>query len=78
MRNNNEIDKYYNIRKIFINFHKKKNKKDLKLIEMYSHILINMLFLKCRYKLSTEKIIKNFLSKNKKEIIQYINSSLNI
>ena len=78
MRNNNEIDKYYNIRKIFINFYKKKDKKDLKLIEMYSHILINMLFLKCRYKLSTEKIIKNFLSKNKKEIIQYINSSLNI
>lgn len=67
-RNENEINLYYNIRKIFIQSFQPKNKKEFRKYEMYSNIFINMLFLKCRYQTSTEKVIYNFLKKNKNKI----------
>ena len=67
-KNKDEIDLYYHIRKVFIDISNPKNKKDFDLITMYSHILINMLFLKCRYENKTEKKIKEFLEKHKKNI----------
>lgn len=68
-RNKDEIDLYYNIRKVFIDKSNPKNIKEFRLITMYSHILINILFLKCRYENKTEKKIKEFLDKYKNFII---------
>jgi hypothetical protein len=64
-KKDDEIYLYYNIRKIFIDSLKPKNNKELKLFDMYSNILINVLFLKCRYSDNTEKIIKKFIKNNK-------------
>jgi hypothetical protein len=71
----NEVDLFFNIRKIFVNSFKPKNIKENKLYEMYSNIFIYMIFYKCRYNDKTEKIIKKFLLKNKNmvNIKQYIN-----
>jgi hypothetical protein len=60
----NEIDLFYNIRKRFIDLCKPKNSKEFKLYEMYSNILINIVFLKCSYQPKTEDFIRNFLKKN--------------
>jgi len=62
----NEIIKYYNLRKVFIELSNPKNNKELKLYEMYSNILINMIFLKCKYQEKTENNIKKFMKKYKK------------
>jgi hypothetical protein len=48
-----------------------------KKMEMYSNILINILFLHCRYSESTELVIKDFLKKYKKEINKVINKEIN-
>lgn len=63
-KNENEINLYFTIRKIFIQTLKPKNLKEFKLYEMYSNILINILFLKCHYQTKTEKKIKDFINKN--------------
>lgn len=60
-----EINIYYNIRKKFINTLKPKNKKEYNIYELYSHILINILFLKCRYHKDTENTINNYIQKYK-------------
>ena len=65
-KHDDEVLIYYNLRKIFIELLKPKNNKQLKLYEMYSNILINMIFLKCKYQEKTEKIIKKFVKKYKK------------
>jgi hypothetical protein len=59
-----EIFLYYELRKIFVDSFKPKNNKEFKLLEMYSNILINIVFLKCRYSDKTEKKIKDFIKKN--------------
>lgn len=69
----NEVELFYNIRKIFINLLKPKTIKQTKLFEMYSNIFINMIFYKCRYLDKTEEFIKNFLLKNKSKIEKCIN-----
>jgi hypothetical protein len=77
-KNKNEIDLYYNIRKIFITKQNPKTKSKFLLIEMYSNILINILFLKCRYSEKTEKNIINFIKKYKNNIKKsIINNRLN-
>jgi len=77
-RNKNEIDLYYNIRKLFINTDNPKTKSKFLLSEMYSNILINMLFLRCRYCKKTEKPIINFITKYKSNLKKYIlNNRLN-
>jgi len=63
----NETDLYFNIRKIFIDLLKPKNNKEFKLYEAYSHMFINIIFLKCRYSEKSENFIKNFLDKYKKK-----------
>ena len=65
LKKKDEIELYYNIRKQYITLSKPKNKKEFNLTEMYSHIFINILFLKCRYNENTEKNIKKFVKKNK-------------
>jgi len=68
-KKDNEIELYFNIRKIFIDTLKPKNEKQFKLYEMYSNILINKIFLKCGYEKKTEKIIKDFMAKHKKKLL---------
>jgi len=70
----NEVELFYNIRKIFINLSKPKTIKQTKLFEMYSNIFINMIFYKCRYLDKTEEFIKKFLLKNKTEMEKHINT----
>jgi hypothetical protein len=65
-----ESEFIYQIRKRFIDFYKPKNEKDFKLYEMYSNILINMVFLKCKYIPKTEKKIKDYINKEKNNIIK--------
>ena len=77
--NRDEIEIHYNIRKFFIECLKPKNKKQILLYEMYSHIFINMLFLKCKYQIKTENFIKKFLKKYRKKIqLAFNNISNNI
>ncbi len=60
----NEPELFYRIRRKFVELSNPKNNKELKLNEMYSNILINMVFLKCSYQDKTEEFIRNFLKKN--------------
>ena len=74
----NEIDLYYNVRKLFIELLKPKNLKETKLYEAYSHIFINIIFLKCRYEEKSEIFIKKFLDKYKKKITVYVKNKINL
>jgi hypothetical protein len=76
-KKDNEIELYFSIRKNFIESLKPKNIKELKLLNMYSNILLNMLFLKCKYEIKTEKKIMSFLKKLKKTLF-FRNISNNI
>ncbi len=67
-KHKNELDLYYVIRRYYITKENPKTKGKFLLIEMYSNILINMLFLKCRYHSNTEKNIINFIQKYKNDI----------
>ena len=67
-KGDDEIYLYFNIRKLFIDLLRPENTKKLKLLEMYSHIFINMIFLKCRYQDKTEKIIEDFLKNYKSDL----------
>ena len=69
----NEIDLYFNIRNLFIDLLKPKNNKEFKLYEAYSHMFINIIFLKCKYNEQSEKFIKNFLNKYKNKFKNKIN-----
>ena len=74
-----EIELYYKLRKLFYEKMNKNTKITLskyKLLEMYSHILINIIFLKCRYQEKTEKIIKEFIDKYKNDIKNLINRNI--
>lgn len=64
-KNINEPDKFYNLKNKFIKELKPKNEKELLLISMYSNILINMVYLKCRYNSKIEKKMFNYLKKIK-------------
>jgi hypothetical protein len=77
-RNYSEILLYYNIRKIFIEYNNPKTEKKFKLYEMYSNILISMIFLKCRFSKKTEKIIIDFIKKNKDKILflNYVHNNI--
>jgi hypothetical protein len=68
-KNNTENNISYSIRKSFIEILKPKNEKEFNLYNMYSNIFVNMIYLKCRYSHDTEKFIKNFLKKYKKDLI---------
>jgi hypothetical protein len=74
----NEVNLYFNIRKLFIELLQPKNNKEYKLYEAYSHIFINIVFLKCRYNKKTEDFIKKFLKKYKKNILFFGNIFNNI
>ena len=74
----NEINLYYNLRKEFIILSNPKSDKEFKLYEMYSHILIDIVFLKCRYQKKTEQYIKDFMAKHKNKIILNIKFNINI
>ena len=71
-KNDDEINLYYILRKEFIILSNPKTNKEFKLYEMYSHILINIIFLKCRYEKKTEKHIKDFMAIHKNNIISNI------
>lgn len=71
-----EINLYYNLRKEFIILSHPKSDKEFKLYEMYSHILIDIIFLKCRYEKKTEKHIKDFMAKYKNQIMLNINFNI--
>jgi hypothetical protein len=53
--NINEPNKFYTLRNKFITTLKPKNDKEFSLISMYSHILVDMVYLKCRYNDKIEK-----------------------
>lgn len=76
-KKDNEIELYFSIRKNFIESLKPKNEKELKLLNMYSNILLNMLFLKCKYEIKTKKKIMSYLKKLKKTLF-FRNISNNI
>jgi hypothetical protein len=76
VKKDNEINLYYNIRKLFIENNNPKNEKELKKYDNYSHILVNILFLKCRYSKKTEDIIKKFLKKHKSKLTMSIKLNL--
>ena len=78
IKNNDEIYLFFNIRKLFIELLKPKNLKEFNLYSMYSHIFINIIFLHCRYSIKTEKFIKKFLKKYKKNIEFELNKLINI
>ena len=61
--NINEPEKFYTLRNKFITNLKPKNDKELSIISMYSHILVNMVYLKCRYNDKIEKKIYQYLKK---------------
>jgi hypothetical protein len=67
-KNKNESELYYNLRELFIMKENPKTKPKFLLTEMYSNILINIIFLKCRYSKKTEKPIINFIKKYKNNI----------
>lgn len=69
----NEILLYYNIRKLFL-----KKMGDTKLNNMYSNILINIVFLNCRYNQSTELIIKKFMETHKKDLIKLVKTNIKL
>lgn len=79
-KNKNEILLYYNIRKLFIEVTNPNTEKKFKLYEMYSNILINIIFLKCRYEKKTETKLVNFIKKYKDKILffnQIFNNIIN-
>jgi hypothetical protein len=76
IKRDDEINLYYNIRKLFIENNNPKNEKELKKYENYSHILINIIFLKCRYSTKSEKVIKDFMKKHKSKLEMKINLNL--
>jgi hypothetical protein len=75
-KNYSECLIYYNIRKIFIDIVNPKTESKYKLYEMYSNILISMLFLKCRFSKKTEKKIIDMLKKNRKLFSNYIHNNI--
>jgi hypothetical protein len=76
IKKENEIQLFFDIRKIFIELSKPINKKEFELINMYSNILINILFLKCRYEKKTEKFIKEIIHKNKDLFFRNISNNI--
>jgi len=74
----NEVDLYFNTRKLFVDLLKPKNNKEYKLYESYSHMFINIVFLKCRYEEKSEIFIKKFLDKYKKKITVYVKNKINL
>jgi hypothetical protein len=63
--NKNEPEKFYTLRNKFILSLKPKNDKELSLMNMYSHILVNMVYLRCRYEDKIEKKMYKYLKKIK-------------
>ena len=63
--NKNEPNIFFKLRDTFINELKPKNEKEFALLSMYSKILVNMVYLKCRYSDKTEKNLLKYLKKIK-------------
>jgi hypothetical protein len=59
----NEPNKFYTLRSKFITNLKPKDDKTLLVISMYSQILVNMVYLKCRYQEKIEKKVYKYLEK---------------
>jgi len=72
IKRDNEINSHFYLRKLFIDFFNPKTSKQFDILNMYSHILINILYLKCRYQKKTEKKIMDFIKKHKTELKNYI------
>jgi hypothetical protein len=72
IKKEDELNTHYYLRKLFIDANSPKNIKNFELLNMYSHILINIIFLKCRYSVKTEKKIKDFIKKHKTELKNYV------
>jgi hypothetical protein len=66
----NESDKSFFIRESFISSLHPKTDKELNIISLYSHILINKLFLKCSYNEKIEKKLKKYLEKFKPSFLK--------
>tara|TARA_Y200000002_G_C22443733_1_gene563292 strand:- start:435 stop:683 length:249 start_codon:yes stop_codon:yes gene_type:complete len=76
IKNTNELDVNFKIRKKFIEYLNPKNKKELILFNNYSNILINIIYLGNKFDSSTTNIIKEILKSSKsmnfKNILKYI------
>ena len=72
IKKEDELNAHYYLRKLFIDTNAPKTIKNFELLNMYSHILINIIFLKCRYSAKTEKKIKDFIKKHKTELKNYV------
>jgi hypothetical protein len=73
-----ELNAHFYLRKTFIDFFKPKTSKQFDILDMYSHIFINILYLKCRYQKKTEKKIMEFIKLHKNNLKNYISNYKNI
>ena len=77
-KNKYELDEHFKIRKKFIDLLKPNNKKNFINVENLSFIFINMVFLKCKYQVNTEKnILDTIISSNSRNLKKIIKPLLN-
>ena len=77
-KNEYEIKNYYELRKKFVNFLQPKSKIELIYHENLSHILINIVYLKCKYNDETQNLILDILKKiNDKNILKLFPKNCN-
>lgn len=71
-KNTNELDENYKIRKKFIEVMNPNKKNDLILIENYSNMLINIIYLGNRYEKNKMKLIEDILKSKKNKLFKNI------
>ncbi len=69
-RGHGETLQSFLLRKAFVEASPSKTVKLKQKMIMYSWVLSNMIFLKCRYGEDVEKFLKTYLSKHKKKIFE--------
>jgi hypothetical protein len=67
----NELKEHFNLRKKIVLYLNPKNKKEFIYYSNLSNIILNKIYLKCKYEKKTEELIKNILkSMNNKNILK--------
>jgi len=70
-KNKYELKEHYNLRKKIVFYLNPKNKKEFIYYSNLSNIILNKIYLKCKYEKKTEELIKNILkSMNNKNILK--------
>ena len=73
-----ELFNHYEIRKKFVNFLQPKSKKELIYHENLSNILINIIFLKCKYNTETQNLVLDIVKKmNDKKLLKLFPKNYN-